>query len=74
VLLAATSNLMKPLMKSPVVTFVLKLFLRSSTPDGNIPDGYKGRPFRDATHTSGPQTIQGRLEAALFGLGGEGIV
>lgn len=41
--------------------------------DGGIPAEYKGKPFQDATHTSGPQIIPGRLQAALYDLGGEGI-
>jgi hypothetical protein len=40
---------------------------------GSVPDDYQGKPFRDAAHTTGPQTIPGRLQAALFDLGGEGI-
>ncbi len=38
-----------------------------------MPDGYKGKPYADATHTSGAQVIPGRVEAALFDLGGEGV-
>ncbi len=40
---------------------------------GNLPDEYKGRPFQDASHTIGPQKIPGRLEAAFYDLGGEGV-
>ncbi|HEX4166232.1 MAG TPA: hypothetical protein VHZ55_12240 [Bryobacteraceae bacterium] len=40
---------------------------------GQVPEAYKGKPFRDATHTDGPQIIPGRLQAALYDLGGEGI-
>jgi hypothetical protein len=38
-----------------------------------VPDGYKGRTFADAAHTAGPQAIPGRVEAALYDLGGEGV-
>ncbi len=38
-----------------------------------IPQDYTGKPFRDATHTSGPQVIPGRLQASLYDLGGEGV-
>jgi hypothetical protein len=38
-----------------------------------MPPGYKGKPFRDATHQSGPQAIPGTLQLALYDLGGEGV-
>jgi hypothetical protein len=41
--------------------------------DANIPEGYQGKPFEDSIHSSGPQAIPGRLQAALYDLGGEGI-
>jgi hypothetical protein len=41
--------------------------------DGNVPADYKGTPFQDSMHTSSPQTIPGRLQAALYDVGGEGI-
>jgi hypothetical protein len=41
--------------------------------NGQIPEGYKGRPFIDSLHTSGPQVVPGRLELALYDLGGEGV-
>jgi len=37
------------------------------------PADYKGKPFEDAEHKSGPQAIPGRLQCALYDLGGEGI-
>ncbi len=60
-------------MKALGSRFALLLFLVGSHADGSVPDDYKGRPFQDATHTGGPQTIPGRLEAALYDLGGEGV-
>src|ERR1700722_17141664 len=51
---------------------VLLLVLIPGT-EGSIPKDYKGKPFRDATHTTGPQVIPGRLEASLYDLGGEGV-
>jgi hypothetical protein len=39
----------------------------------NIPEGYQGKQFHDSTHSSGPQAIPGRLQAAFYDLGGEGI-
>ena len=38
-----------------------------------IPSGYQGRYFVDANHTAGPQVIPGKVELALFDLGGEGV-
>jgi hypothetical protein len=62
-------------MKTFHVQFVLLLFvcMAGVSGGGSFPDNYKGRSFQDATHTSGPQTIPGRLEAALYDMGGEGI-
>lgn len=38
-----------------------------------MPPGYKGKPFRDQFHKSGPQVIPGTLQCALYDLGGEGV-
>ena len=38
-----------------------------------IPVNYKGRPFIDAKHNTGLQIIPGKIECALFDLGGEGV-
>src|SRR6266403_2679140 len=67
------SEFRKASVKALARRFALLLFLVGSNTDGNVPDNYKGKPFQDATHTAGPQTIPGRLEAALYDLGGEGI-
>jgi hypothetical protein len=40
---------------------------------GDLPAGYKGKPFHDETHNSGPQRIPGVLQCALYDLGGEGV-
>jgi len=37
------------------------------------PADYKGKPFKDAEHKSGLQVIPGRLQCALYDLGGEGV-
>jgi hypothetical protein len=60
-------------MNSPSLRSILLLVLLASSAAANIPSDYKGKPFKDASHTSGPQTIPGRLEAALYDTGGEGI-
>ena len=38
-----------------------------------LPDGYKGKPFKDSVYVSGAQLIPGRLELAYYDLGGEGV-
>jgi hypothetical protein len=43
------------------------------TVKAQIPADYKGRPFIDSLHTQGAQVIPGRVELALYDLGGEGI-
>lgn len=47
----------------------------NSNPRSNrvIPPGYKGKPFKDRAHRSGPQLIPGVVECALYDLGGEGV-
>jgi hypothetical protein len=38
-----------------------------------MPPGYRGKPFRDQFHKSGPQVIPGTVQCALYDLGGEGV-
>jgi len=38
-----------------------------------IPPAYKGKPFRDQFHKTGPQGIPGTIQLALYDLGGEGV-
>lgn len=38
-----------------------------------MPLWYKGRPFKDQFHKSGPQQIPGTVQCAFYDLGGEGI-
>jgi hypothetical protein len=38
-----------------------------------MPPGYKGKPFHDQSHQSGPPSIPGTLQCALYDLGGEGV-
>jgi hypothetical protein len=54
----------------PSFALLVLLALHAS---GTVPSDYKGKPFQDVAHTSGPQPIPGRLQTALFDLGGEGI-
>jgi hypothetical protein len=37
------------------------------------PATYQGAPFTDSRHTSSPQKIPGRVECALYDVGGEGV-
>jgi hypothetical protein len=59
-------------LKSTLLYSVFFFLLIPGT-HGQVPKTYKGKPFQDATHTSGPQVIPGRIEAALYDLGGEGV-
>ena len=50
------------------------LVLLSAVPSiAAVPDGYKGRPFEDEFHKTGPAKIPGIVQAALYDLGGEGV-
>lgn len=60
-------------MKAFGLSGMLLLFLFGPRVDGSVPGDYKGKPFQDATHAAGPQAIPGRLQAALYDLGGEGV-
>jgi hypothetical protein len=37
------------------------------------PPGYKGQPFTDQFHRTGPPPIPGIVQCALYDLGGEGV-
>jgi hypothetical protein len=52
---------------------MLILLFLSTEIFSQIPAGYKGKPFVDSLHKNGVQQIPGRLELALYDLGGEGI-
>jgi hypothetical protein len=55
-------------------TIVLVWLITSATiAQSQIPDGYKGKPFRDSVYVSGAQLIPGRVELAYYDLGGEGV-
>ena len=59
-------------MKIPGVPLILCLLTIAFVANGDIPEQYQGKPFQDATHTT-PQAIPGRVQAALYDFGGEGI-
>lgn len=63
-----------PLFSTRVASLVTSLILSVAKPSfGAPPDGYAGRPFTDAVHQTGPASIPGIVQCALFDLGGEGI-
>ncbi|MDQ2834901.1 MAG: hypothetical protein M3Y50_14415 [Acidobacteriota bacterium] len=60
-------------MKLHLLCSVSALVLFTTGGNAQIPKSYQGKPYHDATHTSGPQVIPGRLQAVLYDLGGEGV-
>lgn len=60
-------------MKLSLLHSISLLLAIAPTLRAQLPKDYKGKPFRDATHTTGAPAIPGRVEAALYDLGGEGI-
>jgi hypothetical protein len=38
-----------------------------------VPPDYRGRPFSDAVHKTGPPNLPGIVQCALYDLGGEGV-
>lgn len=59
-------------MKIVGVPLMLCLVAIALVAKGDMPDQYQGKPFQDSTHPT-PQTIPGRVQAALYDFGGEGI-
>jgi hypothetical protein len=53
------------------VTFLGLVFAFGTS--GDVPEAYKGTAFRDAEHAGGAQVIPGRVQAAFYDLGGEGV-
>lgn len=54
-------------------SYLLFLILISFDASAQLPNNYKGQPYRDSIYTQGPQVIPGRLELTYFDLGGEGV-
>lgn len=52
---------------------IAALLLAAACLYAGLPSGYKGKPFRDEQHRSGPQVIPGTVQCALYDLGGEGV-
>lgn len=59
-------------MKLGGLCLMVVLLLAPCT-EGSVPKSYKGKPFKDAAHQGGAQAIPGRLQAAFYDLGGEGV-
>ena len=66
-------SLGKVFMKTSAQIFVVAMLLLAFCASGEVPAGYQGQSYHDAMHNAGPQTIPGRLQAAFYDLGGEGI-
>ena len=45
----------------------------SLKPKNNFPKAYTGKPFQDQVYKAGAQVIPGKVQCALFDLGGEGV-
>lgn len=54
-----------------VLRCALSLLAAGSLPA--LPPDYRGTPFQDAVHRTGPPVIPGIVQAALYDLGGEGV-
>jgi hypothetical protein len=61
-------NLNPPALASIAVSVIL-----ASAALGSPPADYKGRPFSDEFHNTGPANIPGIVQCALYDLGGEGV-
>lgn len=58
------------LKKEILLSFLLFAGLTAMS---QVPEKYKGLPFKDSVYTQGPQVIPGRVELAYYDLGGEGV-
>lgn len=60
-------------MKIVTLQLATILFALAVAANGDIPAQYQGKPFYDAAYAPNPQVIPGRLQAAFYDQGGEGI-
>jgi hypothetical protein len=60
-------------MKSSSVATVVLVCAACFSVRGDLPSSYQGKAFQDASHVVGAQVIPGRVEAAFYDLGGEGV-
>jgi hypothetical protein len=74
-------QIMRHILKHSVCCALMGAFLMAGTDNlkAQLPEGYKGIPFKDHIYTgnklnpAGAQLIPGRVELAYFDLGGEGV-
>lgn len=52
---------------------VILVVMHQLVATAQVPKGYMGMPYRDSLYTRGAQVIPGRVELALYDLGGEGV-
>lgn len=62
---------MRPLAR--IVAGIVSLLFAINTLLAQVPQGYKGKPFKDKFYQLGPQPIPGRVQLAYYDLGGEGV-
>ena len=62
---------MRPLAR--IVAGIVSMLLAINTLLAQVPQGYKGKPFKDKYYQLGPQPIPGRVQLAYYDLGGEGV-
>lgn len=61
-------------MNSPVLAIAAAALVAIPfSAKASIPSDYKGLPFTDAFHQTGPANIPGIVQCALYDLGGEGV-
>jgi hypothetical protein len=61
---------------SPAAVVAIALAVVGATAvavQAEVPKDYKGKPFEDAEYKAGPQSIPGKVRAAYYDLGGEGV-
>ena len=63
----------KPIVYFSIMMAVAMMVSFTSKPKKNLPSGYQGKPFQDKVYKAGAQVIPGRVQCALFDLGGEGV-
>jgi hypothetical protein len=64
---------MKPFPMAILGSLLIVGFGCMLAPASGTPARYAGIPFHDSRHPGGPQAIPGRVECALYDLGGEGV-
>jgi len=62
---------MRPLVR--IVAGIFSVLFAINTSLAQVPQGYKGKPFKDKYYRLGPQPIPGRVQLAYYDLGGEGV-